>query len=68
MEIIYLNEQNDLKMEPSCVALGFFDGFHLVHLKLVNEVIKVAKRDNLKKALLTFDVQPRAYLTNQPFK
>ena len=68
MEIIYLNEQNDLKMEPSCVALGFFDGFHLGHLKLVNEVIKVSKRDNLKKALLTFDVQPRAYLTNQPFK
>lgn len=68
MEIIYLNEQNDLKMEPSCVALGFFDGFHLGHLKLVDEVIKIAKRDNLKKALLTFDVQPRAYLTNQPFK
>lgn len=68
MEIIYLNEQNDFKIQPSCVALGFFDGFHLGHLKLVDKVIEISKRDNLKKSLFTFDIQPKAYLTNQPFK
>lgn len=68
MEIIYLNEQNDFKIQPSCVALGFFDGFHLGHLKLVDQVIKISKKDNLKKSLLTFDVHPKAYLTNRPFK
>lgn len=68
MRIIYLNEQTDFEIQPSCVALGFFDGFHLGHLKLVDEVIKISKKDNLKKSLFTFDVQPKAYLTNQPFK
>lgn len=68
MEVIYLNEQKNLALKPSCVALGFFDGFHLGHLKLVKEVISVAEKNNLKKALLTFDIQPKAFLTNQPFK
>lgn len=68
MEIIYLNEQNNLVLEPSCVALGFFDGFHLGHLKLVREVISVAEKNSLKKGLLTFDVQPKSFLTHQPFK
>ena len=27
MKIIYLNEQDNLFLKPSCVALGFFDGF-----------------------------------------
>ena len=49
MKIIYLNEQDNLFLKPSCVALGFFDGFHLGHLKLVKEVISVAKKNDLKK-------------------
>lgn len=68
MKIIYLNEQDNLFLKPSCVALGFFDGFHLGHLKLVKEVISVAKKNDLKKGLLTFDVQPKSFLTNQSFK
>ena len=48
MKIIYLNEQDNLFLKPSCVALGFFDGFHLGHLKLVKEVISVAKKNDLK--------------------
>ena len=29
MKVIYLNEENMIALEPSCVALGFFDGMHL---------------------------------------
>lgn len=68
MEIIYINEQSNIELQPSCVALGFFDGMHLGHLKLINEVINVSKKKGLKKGLLTFDSQPKAYLSKQPFR
>lgn len=68
MEIIYLNEQFNIDIKPSCVALGFFDGMHLGHLQLVNEVISIAKKKHLKKGLLTFDVHPKSYLSNEPFE
>lgn len=68
MEIIYLNEQFNIDIKPSCVALGFFDGMHLGHLQLVNEVISIAKKKHLKKGLLTFDVHPKSYLANEPFE
>ena len=38
MKVIYLNEENMIALEPSCVALGFFDGMHLGHQKLIDEV------------------------------
>lgn len=68
MKIIYLNELNDYEFEPSCVALGFFDGIHLGHRKLIDEVIAVAKENDLKKALMTFDVHPKSYLLGNSFK
>lgn len=68
MEVIYLNQNDKKEMLPSCVALGFFDGMHLGHLKLVEQVEQIGKQTGLKKALLTFDQQPKAFLTNQPFK
>ena len=55
MEIIYLNKECNNDLKDSCVALGFFDGMHLGHQKLVEKVIEVANKKNLKKALLTFD-------------
>lgn len=68
MEVIYLNKQSEFDLEDSCVALGFFDGMHLGHLKLVEKVISICNKTGLKKGLLTFDVQPKAYLSNQHFK
>ena len=35
MEIIYLNKECNNDLKDSCVALGFFDGMHLGHQKLV---------------------------------
>ena len=68
MKVIYLNEENMIALEPSCVALGFFDGMHLGHQKLIDEVLKVSKIKNLKKGLLTFDVHPKSYLLDSSFK
>ena len=41
---------------------------HLGHQKLVEKVIEVANKKNLKKALLTFDQHPKSYLANVSFK
>lgn len=68
MEVIYLNENSNYELKESCVALGFFDGMHLGHQKLVATVVKISKQKNLKKALLTFDVHPKSYLKNIEFK
>ena len=68
MEIIYLNKECNNDLKDSCVALGFFDGMHLGHQKLVEKVIEVANKKNLKKALLTFDQHPKSYLANVSFK
>lgn len=68
MEIIYLNKECNNDLRDSCVALGFFDGMHLGHQKLVEKVIEVANKKNLKKALLTFDQHPKSYLANVSFK
>lgn len=59
MEIIYLDENNIKKYDdPIVSAIGFFDGLHLGHMKLVDEVIKVGNEKGYKKALITFDHHP----------
>lgn len=58
MEIIYLKGQNVNIDEPVCSAIGFFDGLHIGHMALVDEVISVAHKYNYKKALMTFDHYP----------
>lgn len=58
MEVIYLKGQNVDINEPVCSAIGFFDGLHIGHMALVDEVISVAHKYNYKKALMTFDHYP----------
>lgn len=58
MEIIYLKGQKIKFDKPICTALGFFDGLHIGHMALVNEVKRVAKEKGYKSALMTFDHHP----------
>lgn len=68
MEIVYLDETFVSDLEASCVAVGFFDGMHLGHQKLIEQVVTIAKEKKLKKALMTFDVHPKSYIAKQEFK
>lgn len=45
-------------IQPSAVALGFFDGFHLGHKAILDETLKQAKYCNVIPILLTFDHHP----------
>ncbi|MFH1594542.1 MAG: bifunctional riboflavin kinase/FAD synthetase [Candidatus Omnitrophota bacterium] len=51
-----------LKFVPSsykCVAtIGVFDGVHLAHQKIVRRVMGVAKMDNIKTLVITFNPHP----------
>jgi len=60
MEIIKLN---GIKIADDTVAaIGFFDGVHLAHKKLINKTIEIGNEKGLKKAIITFDVHPKSIL------
>lgn len=47
------------KSETALAAcIGYFDGIHLGHQKLINETIKIAKDKGISSALITFDPDP----------
>lgn len=48
----------------SVVSVGNFDGIHQGHLKLVQLMLELARRDNLRSVIITYDKHP-AYTLNQ---
>ncbi len=46
-------------MEPCVATIGFFDGVHLGHRFLIEQVKELAKDKGLRSALITFPVHPR---------
>lgn len=51
------------KRKKTCIALGFFDGIHLGHVKVINEMVKCAKEKGLIPCLLTFKSAPKYVLS-----
>lgn len=46
------------------IALGFFDGVHLGHKKVISSAVYYAKKNNLKSAVITFSQHPFCVLKN----
>lgn len=44
------------------LGIGVFDGVHLGHRRIIDEVVKLAERDGAVPTALTFDPHPRAVL------
>ena len=64
MKTIYINDLDEIfNKEDLALMLGSFDGMHLGHLKLLEELNKI----NLKKGLLTFYPHPLSILKNEEF-
>ena len=51
-----LNENKDLSL-----ALGYFDGVHLGHQKVIKTAVNYAKENGLKSAVITFKDHPCCY-------
>lgn len=48
------------------IALGFFDGVHLGHKKLMERAVQRAKENNAVSSVFTFDVHPDTLITGNP--
>ncbi|MCG7194488.1 riboflavin biosynthesis protein RibF [Fructilactobacillus sanfranciscensis] len=61
MKVINLSYPISKKIEfkrPIVLAMGFFDGVHLGHQKVIKQAQKIAKQKDLPLAVLTYDHHP----------
>lgn len=59
MKVINLKHNNWPNNGPITLTIGNFDGIHLGHQRLINEVLKY---EDTKSAILTFDPHPISFL------
>ena len=52
-------------MNKTAVALGFFDGVHKGHQTIIKRAVSEAEARGLEPLAVTFENQPRAFLTGQ---
>ena len=48
--------------QPTVATIGFFDGVHLGHRHLIDDVRTIAAERKLATAVVTFDAHPRQVL------
>ncbi|MDG5470334.1 bifunctional riboflavin kinase/FAD synthetase [Jeotgalibacillus sp. ET6] len=68
MEVITLHHPHSIKKEDLpglSLALGFFDGVHLGHQKVIQTAIDYAKKNGLKSGVMTFDPHPSVVLSTE---
>lgn len=53
---------SELHTSPSAIAIGYFDGVHLGHRRVIQKAIDAAKANGLQSAVMTFDPHPREIL------
>lgn len=46
------------------LALGFFDGVHLAHQKVISDAVNYAKIHNTNSAVITFAQHPKCFINN----
>jgi len=49
-------------IEETCLTTGTFDGVHVGHLKIINQLNKIAKEEGRRSVMLTFFPHPRKVL------
>ena len=57
-----LKEYNSTK--PSVITVGTFDGIHIGHKEIINELCLISKKKKLKSIILSFSPHPKIVLQN----
>jgi riboflavin kinase/FMN adenylyltransferase len=65
IEIEHPQHVNPQDFPPLAIALGFFDGIHIGHQKVIGTAKKFAEELGIKSAVMTFDPHPSAVLSPQ---
>ena len=50
--------------EPSVITVGTFDGIHIGHKEIINELCLISKKKKLKSIILSFSPHPKIVLQN----
>jgi len=56
MKVVYIEKYEKFNLENLTIALGYFDGIHIAHKKLLNKTLEIASSTNTKSAILTFNM------------
>jgi len=62
MEVIHDISPN----KKIAIALGYFDGIHIGHKKIISTLVQQAKSKNIKSAIITFENNPADYFSEEP--
>lgn len=63
MNIVHFDLHKAIPMEHAITAcIGYFDGLHIGHQKLIEEVLSISKENGTLSALITFEPDPWAVL------
>lgn len=65
IKISNLTTKFNEKKKPLIAIWGFFDGWHLGHQALLNQMQDLAKQYNYQTLVISFDVKPQSILLNQ---
>ena len=67
MQIVTNYKKFPQEAHGSVLLIGNFDGVHLGHVELIKKAHTLAKKNNLKLTVLTFDPHPAAVLSDKKF-
>lgn len=68
VEVITIHHPHHLQkenFEPMAMALGYFDGVHLGHQRVIQTAKRIAEEKGIKSAVMTFDPHPSVILRRE---